>query len=120
MLLALKDIASAFKPLDSPEAVGLKSPLLNGIIYALPTIKEAVDKLLAAIDIKKAKGDEKEDLWIDPAKFQSIDDTKTVGNACFCAGAHPHPVHTLKLIQATEAELEEHLRKEGKHSYCDH
>ena len=55
-----------------------KSPLLQSIVFALPGIADAVGGLVAAINLHKAKSDEKSELWVDDDKYPAIENTKLV------------------------------------------
>ncbi|KAG8828576.1 Mismatch repair protein msh3 [Serendipita sp. 399] len=76
VLSALSRISTEFEPMDKPEDAGLKSPLLNDIVFALPRLRAIVSRFLADIDIKKAREGEITKLWKDPGKYPEIEDAQ--------------------------------------------
>jgi DNA mismatch repair protein MSH3 len=79
-LKAFNRIATTFSPVTSSDAVGFRSPLLNSIIYYLPTLREAVKGLIGAIHLGKAAENDKIDLWTDPDRFPAIEEAATVSH----------------------------------------
>ena len=71
-------MAATYSEFQSPEEVGLPSPILNEIIYVLPKIQESVNKILSSINLSKADEDARADLWRDETKYPDIDEMKFV------------------------------------------
>jgi DNA mismatch repair protein MSH3 len=71
-------VSHAFEPFDTAFAVGLKSNLLNEIVYTLPAVRAPIIGLLEAIDIPMARKNEKENMWKDDEKFPDMRDAKDV------------------------------------------
>ncbi|KAL0580265.1 Mismatch repair protein msh3 [Marasmius crinis-equi] len=74
ILPAFNKIATAFEPFSEPSDCGFTSSLLNEIIFSLPSLKEPIQKLLDAIDLKAASEGRKEDLWKDAGKYPNVED----------------------------------------------
>ncbi|KAJ9105305.1 hypothetical protein QFC21_001673 [Naganishia friedmannii] len=100
LLLAFKRIATEFQhniPLP-------KSTMLAGIVSSLPKIQKSVERLLCEIDVRQARSDAVEDLFVNPDKFPSIQNAKDC-------------------MAATQHELDEHLktvRKQVKQSSLEY
>ncbi|KAJ9120824.1 hypothetical protein QFC22_002758 [Naganishia vaughanmartiniae] len=100
LLLAFKRIATEFEnniPLP-------KATMLAGIVASLPKIRKSVERLLSEIDVRQARSDAVENLFVNPDKFPSIQDAKDC-------------------MVATQHELNEHLktvRKQVKQSSLDY
>lgn len=76
-------MATTFDEFQAAKDVGLSSPILNEIIYALPKIKDSVTKILSNINLLKAEEDARADLWYDETKFPDLDEIKIVrADAC--------------------------------------
>lgn len=73
LLPAFNKIASAFEPVNSPSDVGFRSPILNDVIYTLPSLKDPIQGLLRAFSLKMAEEGKKDSLWTDPDKFPELD-----------------------------------------------
>ena len=78
LITSFNKVASAFPGKDTPESVGLKSPLLCNIICALPKLKEPAQFMLDAVSLKKASENNKEELWLDPERYPKIADADMV------------------------------------------
>ncbi|THH08198.1 hypothetical protein EW145_g2862 [Phellinidium pouzarii] len=91
LLRAFIRIADTFDLFETPEDVGLTSPVLNDIIFALPKLKDSVKKIVSCINLKEAEDDKRDRLWVDPGKYPEVDDTKMA-------------------IMAIESELSDHLK----------
>lgn len=74
LLPAFNRIATAFPPFESSAAVGFKSELLNGIFFALPSLREPVQQLIDAVLLKKASAGNKAEMWADPERYPEIAD----------------------------------------------
>ncbi|KAF8626218.1 hypothetical protein AX15_004907 [Amanita polypyramis BW_CC] len=72
LLPAFNKIANAFGPTSHPSDVGLKSQILNNIIFSLPKIKEPIKEMLSAISLEKAAEGQKEKLWRDSQQYPAI------------------------------------------------
>ena len=72
LLTAFAKIGRAFEPVDSPELAGFQSPILNEVLYLLPKLRQPVQSLLDAINLKAAKEGRKEDLWTDEDKYPDV------------------------------------------------
>lgn len=86
ILGAYERIGSAFATFNAPKDVGLMSPLLQDIVFALPRVREPIQTLLNAINIRKASLEEKSELWRDESKYPAIRNAKVVG-VYNCAGS---------------------------------
>ncbi|KXN82576.1 DNA mismatch repair protein MSH3 [Leucoagaricus sp. SymC.cos] len=95
LLPAFAKISNAFEEFPSPAAVGLKSPILNEIIYTLPTLKSTMKTFIDAVDLNQASEGRKDQMWRDPDKFPGIIDAVHVYAQC---------------LRTAEAELTEELR----------
>jgi hypothetical protein len=122
LLEAYTTIAKTFDPYNGLEGVDFKSPLLRSIVFALPGIADAVGGLVAAINLQKAKSQEKSELWVDDDKYPTIQSTKLVsqGRLMFwknvtearsCASKHQG-------ILSVESELEEELKSSKMQFLC--
>ncbi|KAF5391272.1 hypothetical protein D9757_001964 [Collybiopsis confluens] len=76
LLPAFKKVAHAFEPLMTHSEAGFKSPLLNSIIFTLPTLRNSIDEILQTISLKHAVDGQKDELWIDTDKYPQINETK--------------------------------------------
>ncbi|KAI0260994.1 DNA mismatch repair protein MSH3 [Gloeopeniophorella convolvens] len=74
LLSAFNRISMAFPRFQSPAAVGFKSPLLNGIVYTLPLLREPIQELIDTIVLKKAAVGNKAGMWSDPERYPEIAD----------------------------------------------
>ncbi|GLB35404.1 putative DNA-binding domain of DNA mismatch repair MUTS family protein [Lyophyllum shimeji] len=74
LLPAFHRIAVAFGAVGTPSDVGLKSSLLNEIIFSLPKLKEPISELLAAVSLKHAAEGRKDIMWTDPERYPKIAD----------------------------------------------
>lgn len=90
ILQALSRVASKFQPFDTPDSVGLKSPIINESLYSLPTIATDVTTFLSVFNHAEAANDNKFDMFKEDAKFDAIEEHKMA-------------------IVAVEADLDEHL-----------
>jgi DNA mismatch repair protein MSH3 len=77
-LRALNKIASAFAPAAAPADVGFASATLNGIVFALPGLRPAVQELLAAVALPKMQEGRKDEMWADPGQHAGLDEAATV------------------------------------------
>ena len=73
-------MAEVFDPVSQPATVGLKSKILNHVIFSLPRIREAVKEMLEAVSLEEASKGQKEDLWTDPKRYPAIHDMQFVSN----------------------------------------
>lgn len=76
VLTALQRVANEFDLIDKPQDAGLKSPLLNDILFTLPRLREPVQQFLNDINVTKAHEGELTDLWRDSEKYPEVDDAK--------------------------------------------
>lgn len=100
ILQALSRVASKFRPFESPESVGFRSPVINEAICSLPTIAGDIATFLSSFNHGEAANDNKFDMFKDDPKYDAIQEHKMA-------------------IVAVEADLDEHLldvRKILKHS----
>ncbi|KAJ3512522.1 hypothetical protein NLJ89_g3471 [Agrocybe chaxingu] len=74
LLPAFKKIADAYDEFNSPASVGVRSGILNEIISSLPKLKEPVRKLLEIVNLKKAAGGKKDEMWNDRERYPDIID----------------------------------------------
>ncbi|KAF9533444.1 DNA mismatch repair protein MSH3 [Crepidotus variabilis] len=97
LLPAFNKIAIAFDEIDpeDPESVGLKSHVLNGIISALPRLKQPAQRLLNAVNLKQAAENKKGHMWNDSERYPAITDADMA-------------------LQAIEIELNDELKKVRK------
>ncbi|KZT60361.1 hypothetical protein CALCODRAFT_114887 [Calocera cornea HHB12733] len=98
LLNAFNRIARAFPPFATPGDVGFKSSMLNDIVYSLPAMLDVVTQLMHPFDIRKARDDNKAELWLDPQKYPAIQDTKDcIATVEYELGEHLHDIRkTLK------------------------
>ena len=104
-------MAATFSEFQSPEEVGLPSPILNDIIYVLPKIQQSVNKILSSINLSKADEDARADLWRDETKYPDIDEMKFV-----CTILDDFYSFLTKMLQALsciETEFKDELRNSG-------
>ncbi|EJU05481.1 hypothetical protein DACRYDRAFT_74703 [Dacryopinax primogenitus] len=93
LLYAFSRIARAFPPFEQSSSVGFKSHILNDIVYSLPSALETVTQLMQPLDLRKARDDNKVDLWLDPQKFPAIQDTKDcIATVEYELGEHLHEI----------------------------
>ncbi|KAF9069829.1 DNA mismatch repair protein MSH3 [Rhodocollybia butyracea] len=76
LLSAFKKVAFAFEPMEDPSGVGFDSPLLNKIIFALPSLRSLVNELMQTICLKRAAEGAKDELWLDKEKYPNIEETR--------------------------------------------
>ena len=81
-MTAFAKIGRAFEPIDSPEQAGFESSILNDVLYVLPKLRQPVQSLLNAINLKAAKEGKKEDLWTDEDKYPDVLGFTMVGPWC--------------------------------------
>ncbi|KIM49419.1 hypothetical protein M413DRAFT_6469 [Hebeloma cylindrosporum] len=74
LLPAFNKVALSYEEVDTPESVGLKSSLLNGIISSLPRLRQPMKELLGAINLRKAAEGQKDTMWTDTEKYPEIID----------------------------------------------
>ena len=78
LLPAFNKVALSYEEADSPESIGLKSSLLNGIISSLPRLRQPMKELLGAVKLKKAAEGQKDSMWTDTEKYPEIIDADMV------------------------------------------
>ncbi|KAJ7273569.1 muts domain V-domain-containing protein [Mycena haematopus] len=74
LLSAFHKIGNAFADIHTPTDVDLKSTLLNNIILSLPPLKQAMQDLLGAINVERAKQGNMSLMWRDPSKYPLVED----------------------------------------------
>jgi DNA mismatch repair protein MSH3 len=52
--------------------------MLAGVVSSLPKIRKSVERLLSEIDVRQARSDAVEELFVNPDKYPSIQDAKDV------------------------------------------
>ncbi|KZO95721.1 DNA mismatch repair protein MSH3 [Calocera viscosa TUFC12733] len=93
LLSAFNRIARAFPPFETRADVGFKSSVLNDVVYSLPTMLDAVTQLMQPIDLRKARDNNKDELWLDPQKYPAIQDTKDcIATVEYELGEHLHEI----------------------------
>lgn len=78
VLTAFNRVATAFSPSQPSSSTVFKSPILNGIITALPSLREPIKDVLESISLEMAAEGKKEDMWTDPSKYPMLDELRTV------------------------------------------
>ncbi|KAJ6546536.1 DNA mismatch repair protein MSH3 [Mycena vulgaris] len=77
LLPAFHKIGNHFLAVPTSADVGLKSRLLNEIIFSLTPLNIPTSNLLKAINIKEAAAGKKDLMWKDPNKYPTIEDIKS-------------------------------------------
>jgi DNA mismatch repair protein MSH3 len=72
LLPSFNRIASTFRPFQLQEHVGMQSPLLNNIVYSLPSLQEPMKDLLGVIDLKLTAEGRKDIMWTDSDKYPRL------------------------------------------------
>jgi DNA mismatch repair protein MSH3 len=54
--------------------------LLNDIFFALPLLREPVQRLIDAVVLKKAAVGNKVEMWVDPERYPEIADAEGVSS----------------------------------------
>lgn len=90
VLEAFRRIGNVFADVDSPDedgagdgddddgpiktgaGGGLKSTLLKSVVKELPKVKQTADELLTEIDAKRARDNDKEELFVDEDKYPDL------------------------------------------------
>ncbi|KAK7014986.1 DNA mismatch repair protein MSH3 [Favolaschia claudopus] len=74
LLNAFLKIGKAFATVQTPNDVGLNSPLLRDIILSFPPLEKPIQDLLDAINVKQAAEGMKETMWRDSSKYPLVED----------------------------------------------
>jgi DNA mismatch repair protein MSH3 len=72
LLPSFNRIACTFRPFQSPDHVGMQSPMLNNIVYSLPSLQEPMKDLLSVIDLKLTAEGRKDIMWTDSDKYPRL------------------------------------------------
>ncbi|KLO18801.1 hypothetical protein SCHPADRAFT_819209 [Schizopora paradoxa] len=77
LLKAFERVATSFETLKESKDVGFRSPMLNDIVFSFPSLAMPLKDILAALDLKKAADDVRDELWRDLEKYPGIMDAKS-------------------------------------------
>ena len=67
---------------QTPADVGLKSPILNEIVYSLPKLRPVIKEYIDVVNIDQAKEGSKELMWQNPDRFPGLVEAAEVCYAC--------------------------------------
>jgi len=83
LLLAFERIGNVFtEDFRTPADVGLKSPILNEIVYSLPKLRPIIKEYIGVVNIDQAKEGSKELMWQNPDRFPGLVEAAEVCYAC--------------------------------------
>ncbi|KAF8631445.1 hypothetical protein AX17_005122 [Amanita inopinata Kibby_2008] len=74
ILPAFGKVAGAFNQVAHPSDVGLKSQMLNNIIYSLTKLKRPITEILDALSLTQAAEGNKSSIWADPERYPAVAD----------------------------------------------
>ncbi|PPR04975.1 hypothetical protein CVT24_010433 [Panaeolus cyanescens] len=73
LIPAFNKVARTYDGVDLSGGTGLKSPLLNSIVVALPRLKEPMKELMETVDLKKAAEGNKHEMWRNISDYPEVD-----------------------------------------------
>jgi DNA mismatch repair protein MSH3 len=116
IFLSLNRVTTEFEEGQYPQSLG--STLLDEAIATLPKARSVVQEALAAISLTHARDNNKRDLFVDPDKYEYVQDTKDLISVVDC-DMHEHLLELRKIVknprlQYTTVALEEYLIEVAK------
>jgi DNA mismatch repair protein MSH3 len=74
LLKSFRDLGELFDPMENLSSPGLRSIVLNEIVYAVSCLRKPMTKILSEISLPQAQKGLKHELWVNPEKYPLLDD----------------------------------------------